>query len=94
MHLILFTIKINVCYQLLEHLARAYFPLSRLAIAEEKASKTLPLSDERKMLETELFSCLPDMHEKKLQSVLISNNFFYLENGKAYLMLCFILTGE
>lgn len=56
--LILFAIKMNVCYQLFEHLAWAYFPSfssSYAAIVEEKASKTLSLSDERKCLKLNFF---------------------------------------
>lgn len=91
--LIRFTIKMNVCYQLFEHLARAYFPpfSSSNAIAEEKLAKLSPYQMNEKCLKLNFLCCLPDMHEQKL---LIANNLFYLENRKAYLMFCFIMTGE
>lgn len=86
--LILFAIKINVCYQLSEHFGSSLFSSFTSGNCcdsrGKKQAKLFAYQIERKMLETELLCCLPDMQEqKKLQSELISNNFFYLENGKS-----------
>lgn len=71
------------------------FSSRTFAIAVEKASKTLRLSDERKMLETELFMLFTRYAwTKNCRVCLFRTISFISKMGKAYLMLLLYLDGR